>query len=40
MSETPSNTPAGSEESVAVVAPEPGPVSQWLNQQGFDHDRP
>ena len=38
MSETPSNTPAGSEEPVAVVAPEPGPVGQWLNQQGFDHD--
>ena len=38
MSETPSKKPAASEEAGAVVAPEPGPVSQWLNKQGFDHD--
>ena len=38
MSETPSKKPAASDKSGAVVAPEPGPVSQWLNAQGFDHD--
>ena len=37
MSETPSKKIA-SEEAGAVVAPEPGPVSQWLNKQGFDHN--
>ena len=37
MSETPSKKSAGSDEAGAVVAPEPGPVSQWLNKQGFDH---
>ena len=36
MSETPSKKTA-SDEAGAVVAPEPGPVSQWLNKQGFDH---
>ena len=37
MSETPSKKTAASDEAGAVVAPEPGPVSQWLNKQGFDH---
>ena len=37
MSETPSKKTA-SDEAGAVVAPEPGPVSQWLNKQGFDHN--
>ena len=38
MSETPANTPASNEETAAVVAPQAGPVSQWLQQQGFEHD--
>jgi len=47
MSETPvtpsddnaDNTPApGGEASTAVVAPKAGPVSQWLHQQGFEHE--
>ncbi len=38
MSETPSKQASGADDSAAVVAPEPGPVSQWLKQQGFDHD--
>ena len=38
MSETPSKKTAASDEAGAVVAPEPGPVSQWLNKQGFDHN--
>ena len=38
MSESPSKKPAASAEAGAVVAPEPGTVSQWLNKQGFDHD--
>ena len=38
MSESPSKKPAASAEAGAVVAPEPGAVSQWLNKQGFDHD--
>ena len=47
MSETPvtpsddtaDNTPAPEgEASTAVVAPKAGPVSQWLQQQGFDHE--
>ena len=37
MSETPSKKTPASDEAGAVVAPEPGPVSQWLNKQGFDH---
>ena len=32
MSETPANTPASNEETAAVVAPQAGPVSQWLQQ--------
>ena len=46
MSETPvtpsddnaDNTPAPGDSSTAVVAPQAGPVSQWLQQQGFDHE--
>ena len=38
MSETPSKKTAASDDPGAVVAPEPGPVSQWLNKQGFDHN--
>ena len=47
MSETPvtpsddtaDNTPApAGEASTAVVAPQAGPVSQWLQQQGFEHE--
>ena len=38
MSETPSKKTAASDEAGAVVAPKPGPVSQWLNKQGFDHN--
>ena len=34
---TPTN-PAPEESASAVAALEPGPVSQWLNTQGFDHD--
>lgn len=26
-------------EAPVAVAPEPGPVSQWLSQQGFEHER-
>ena len=37
MSETPAKPPAA-DESSAVVAPAPGPVSQWLQEQGFEHD--
>ena len=37
MSETPETTPSTGEDTVVAVR-EPGPVSQWLNQQGFDHD--
>ena len=37
MSKTPSKKSA-SDDAGAVVAPEPGPVSQWLNKQGFDHN--
>ena len=37
MSETPKKSAASDEEG-AVVAPEPGPVSHWLNTQGFDHN--
>ena len=38
MSETPSKQSSGADDSAAVVAPEPGPVSQWLKQQGFDNE--
>ena len=46
MSETPvtpshdnaDNTPAPGDSSTAGVAPQAGPVSQWLQQQGFDHE--
>ena len=46
MSETPvtppddtaDNTPASGDASSAVVAPQAGPVSQWLRQQGFEHE--
>ncbi len=38
MSEIPSKKSAASAEAGAVVASESGPVSQWLNKQGFDHD--
>ena len=47
MSETPvtpsddtaDKSPApGGKASTAVVAPKAGPVSQWLQQQGFDHE--
>ena len=34
---TPTN-PAPEESASAVATLEPGPVSQWLNTQGFDHD--
>ena len=37
MSETPTNPPASTEDTSAVVAPAAGPVSQWLQQQGFEH---
>ena len=38
MSETPETSPEVAIETSAVVAPEVCPVSQWLNQEGFDHD--
>ncbi|NDD69926.1 MAG: NAD(P)H-quinone oxidoreductase subunit J, partial [Synechococcaceae bacterium WB9_4xC_028] len=40
MSATPDNKPASeaAAETTVPAAPEPGPVSQWLSQQGFDHD--
>ena len=37
MSETPASNKQAAEETTAVVAPQAGPVSQWLTQQGFDH---
>ena len=37
MSETSTNPPASTEDTSAVVAPTAGPVSQWLQQQGFEH---
>ena len=36
MSETPQNS--ASEETAVVAAPAAGPVSQWLNEQGFEHE--
>ena len=27
------------EDTAVVSAPQPGPVSQWLSQQGFDHQQ-
>ena len=41
MSETPDKkvkVEAAEESSSAVVAPEAGPVSKWLKEQGFEHD--
>ena len=41
MSETPDKkvkVQAAEESSSAVVAPEAGPVSKWLKEQGFEHD--
>ena len=35
MSETLSKKTAASDDAGAVAAPEPGPVSQWLNKQGL-----
>ena len=37
MSETSKNPPASTEDTSAVVAPAAGPVSQWLQQQDFEH---
>ena len=38
MSETPETNSEAAVETSAVVAPEVGPVSQWLNREGFDHE--
>ena len=38
MSESPESKSKQADDSSAVVAPAVGPVSQWLTQQGFDHD--
>ena len=38
MSESPESKTKQADDSSAVVAPAVGPVSQWLTQQGFDHD--
>ena len=38
MSESPEFKSKQTDDSSAVVAPAVGPVSQWLTQQGFDHD--
>ena len=38
MSESPQSKSKQADDSSAVVAPAVGPVSQWLTQQGFDHD--
>jgi NAD(P)H-quinone oxidoreductase subunit J len=38
MSDSAPTNPAAGESSSAVATLEPGPVSQWLNTQGFDHD--
>ncbi len=37
MSPNPAEKPSSSEVPVAAK-PQPGPVSQWLHDQGFDHD--
>ncbi|MGC6482578.1 MAG: NAD(P)H-quinone oxidoreductase subunit J [Synechococcus sp.] len=40
MSETPNlATPKGSDDSQLPAAPDRGPVSHWLQQQGFDHEQ-
>ena len=38
MSESPESKSKQADDSSAVVSPAVGPVSQWLTQQGFDHD--
>ena len=38
MNESPESKSKQADDSSAVVAPAVGPVSQWLTQQGFDHD--
>ena len=38
MSDSAPPNPAPDESTSAVATIEPGPVSQWLNTQGFDHD--
>ena len=38
MSDSAPTNPASEESSSAVATLGPGPVSQWLNTQGFDHD--
>ena len=38
MSESPESKFKPADDSSAVVTPSVGPVSQWLTQQGFDHD--
>ena len=38
MSDSAPTNPASEESSSAVATLEPGPVSQWLTTQGFDHD--
>ena len=38
MSDSAPTNPTPDESKSAVVTVEPGPVSQWLNTQGFDHD--
>ena len=37
MTETPATPPAPENDTSAVVASEPGKVSQWLTEQGFEH---
>ena len=38
MSETPESNSKAADETSAVVAQQVGPVSQWLSQEGFDHE--
>ena len=38
MSDSAPTNPTPNESTSDVVTVEPGPVSQWLNIQGFDHD--
>ena len=38
MSDSAPTNPTPDESTSAVATIEPGPVSQWLNTQGFDHD--